>query len=55
MVDNQFESVCVIQKQIGNTIYIVEIRKSDFESLPVEEKLLNIVIESITRNPSKLM
>ena len=48
-MDKQTDSVCVVLKEIANTTYVVEIKKSDFESLPVEDKLLNIVIERILK------
>ena len=49
MMDKQPEGKCVVQKEIGNTTYVIEIKESDFESLGVEDRLLNIVIEGILK------
>ena len=48
-MDKRNESECIVLKDISNTTYVVEIKKSDFESLPIEEKLLNIVVERILK------
>ena len=48
-MDMNDEEKCIVLKDICNTTYVVEIKKSNFESQPVEDKLLKIVIERILK------